>query len=114
MPDYPGAAGRTGYAVGLDVPASVCALLADLNAAGYTVADAPGDSPALLQRLERGADEPALALADYEVLLAQLPATIADEIMSAWGTPDTDPDFRGGAFHFRKHSFGNFLKRRWS
>ena len=30
MPDYPGAPGRTGYAVGLDVPASVNALLADL------------------------------------------------------------------------------------
>ncbi len=30
MPDYPGAPGRTGYAVGLDVPASVVALLADL------------------------------------------------------------------------------------
>ncbi len=35
MPDYPGAPGRTGYAVGLDVPASVLALLADLAAAGY-------------------------------------------------------------------------------
>ena len=30
MPDYPGAPGRTGYAVGLDVPASVIALLDDL------------------------------------------------------------------------------------
>ena len=31
MPDYPGAAGRTGYAVGLDVPASVLAMLHDLK-----------------------------------------------------------------------------------
>ena len=31
MPDYPGAAGRTGYAVGLDVPASVIAMLHDLK-----------------------------------------------------------------------------------
>jgi cobaltochelatase CobN len=30
LPDYPGAFGRTSYAVGLDVPASVMALLADL------------------------------------------------------------------------------------
>ena len=37
MPDYPGAPGRAGYAVGLDVPASVVALLADLAAAGYCV-----------------------------------------------------------------------------
>ena len=31
MPDYPGAAGRTGYAVGLDVPSSVIAMLHDLK-----------------------------------------------------------------------------------
>ncbi len=37
MPDYPGAAGRNGYAVGLDVPASVLALLEDLRGAGYAV-----------------------------------------------------------------------------
>ncbi len=37
MPDYPGAPGRAGYAVGLDVPASVVALLADLAEAGYGV-----------------------------------------------------------------------------
>ena len=37
MPDYPGAKGRTGYAVGLDVPASVIAALDDLAAAGYAV-----------------------------------------------------------------------------
>ena len=41
MPDYPGAPGRTGYAVGLDVPASVIALLDDLAAAGYVVRGAP-------------------------------------------------------------------------
>src|SRR6188472_2714502 len=41
LPDYPGASGRSGYAVGLDVPASVIALLADLDVAGYDVADAP-------------------------------------------------------------------------
>ena len=37
MPDYPGAAGRTGYAVGLDVPSSVIAMLHDLKKAGYAV-----------------------------------------------------------------------------
>ena len=37
MPDYPGAPGRTGYAVGLDVPASVMALLDDLTDAGYAL-----------------------------------------------------------------------------
>src|SRR5229473_3572515 len=52
MPDYPGAPGRTGYAVGLDVPASVVALLGDLAAAGYGVHDAPLTSQALFDGLD--------------------------------------------------------------
>jgi cobaltochelatase CobN len=51
MPDYPGAPGRTGYAVGLDVPASVVALLSDLAAAGYAADDAPPTARALLDAL---------------------------------------------------------------
>jgi len=107
MPDYPGAGGRTGYAVGLDVPASVLALLADLDAAGYAVADMPATSAALLQGLEEGAETPALHLADYTALLAKLPATVAEEITAAWGAPENDPDFRNGAFRFRAAQFGN-------
>jgi cobaltochelatase CobN len=53
MPDYPGAPGRTGYAVGLDVPASVVALLGDLEAAGYGVRGAPQTSGALLDGLDK-------------------------------------------------------------
>ena len=41
MPDYPGAPGRTGYAVGLDVPASVIAALEDFSTAGYAVEGTP-------------------------------------------------------------------------
>jgi len=52
MPDYPGAPGRTGYAVGLDVPASVLALLADLAEAGYQVADVPSSPRTLLDELD--------------------------------------------------------------
>jgi cobaltochelatase CobN len=51
MPDYPGAPGRAGYAVGLDVPGSVVALLADLATAGYGVEGAPETSKALLDAL---------------------------------------------------------------
>jgi cobaltochelatase CobN len=53
MPDYPGAPGRAGYAVGLDVPASVVALLADLAEAGYGVDAAPETPRALLDSLNR-------------------------------------------------------------
>ncbi len=55
MPDYPGAPGRTGYAVGLDVPASVVALLADLAEAGYGVAGRSAKSAqTLLEALKPG------------------------------------------------------------
>ena len=53
LPDYPGAPGRTGYAVGLDVPASVNALLADLATDGYAVSSAPSSSKALLDVLRK-------------------------------------------------------------
>jgi cobaltochelatase CobN len=55
MPDYPGAPGRTGYAVGLDVPASVVALLTDLAGAGYAVEDAPQNTRSLLDELDGAA-----------------------------------------------------------
>ena len=56
IPDYPAAAGRTGYAVGLDVPASVLAMLADLRAAGYAVEGVPETPRELMRMLERRAD----------------------------------------------------------
>ncbi len=56
MPDYPGAPGRTGYAVGLDVPASVVALLADLAEAGYRVDDAAAVSVSAARSAGGGPD----------------------------------------------------------
>ena len=107
MPDYPGAPGRTGYAVGLDVPASVVALLGDLGAAGYGIEDAPPTSRALLDGLSREAADAVLALDTYQQLLADLPAAIASGIAAAWGEPADDPDVRHGAFRFRARSFGH-------
>ena len=109
MPDYPAAGGRTGYAVGLDVPQSIVALLSDLAAAGYDVRDRTENSRALLEQLELGAREPALSLAGYSRLLAELPAEIGRHITAAWGDPENDPDFRDGAFRFRAGRFGNIL-----
>ncbi len=109
MPDYPGAPGRTGYAVGLDVPASVLALLDDLADAGYAVANKPSQSSALLAALAAGADECALTLAAYRTLLSRLPAVAAAKLVEAWGAPETDPDVRDGAFQFRANKFGNII-----
>jgi len=88
MPDYPGAPGRTGYAVGLDVPTSVVALLSDLAAAGYRVDDAPATPRVLLDGLNATAAKPlpaSLPLADYMRLIEQLPPEIASRIEAAWG-----------------------------
>jgi len=109
MPDYPGAKDRAGYAVGLDVPASVLAALNDLGNGGYTIADAPSVSRALLDELSPGARDTALPLADYARLLARVPQGAVEELYQAWGEPTDDPDLRDGAFRFRARSFGNVI-----
>jgi cobaltochelatase CobN len=107
LPHYPGAPGRTGYAVGLDVPASVVALLADLADAGYAVDEAPPTSRALLDALSGDGTDAALPLAAYARWLADLPAAVAERIGAAWGKPADDPDQHDGAFRFRARRFGN-------
>jgi cobaltochelatase CobN len=109
MPDYPGAKDRAGYAVGLDVPASVLAALADLAVAGYAVDGAPKTSRALLDGLARGDDDAALTLEDYARLLACAPRSAVEKIHEAWGDPLHDPDIRDGAFRFRAQKFGDIL-----
>src|SRR5262249_48137672 len=108
MPDYPGAPGRTGYAVGLDVPASVLALLDDLRDAGYAVEPSPQTARALIDALVPDADA-SLALDDYARLLAALPADVAARVTTAWGAPAGDPEVRDGAFRFRAHALGNVI-----
>ncbi len=109
MPDYPGAPGRTGYAVGLDVPASVVALLGDLKDAGYTIENAPAEPRDLLDGLAAGADEATLSLPRYRDLLARVPAAAAARVHEAWGDPADDPDLRDGAFCFRARRYGNIF-----
>ncbi|MGN6749108.1 MAG: cobaltochelatase subunit CobN [Xanthobacteraceae bacterium] len=109
MPDYPGAKDRAGYAVGLDVPASVLASLDDLTDAGYAVAGAPRTSHALLDELARGSDPAALSLEVYTRLLARVPRSAAEKLHQAWGEPADDPDLRDGAFRFRAQTFGNVV-----
>ena len=125
MPDYPAAnrtngvhpakgapaaareSGRIGYAVGLDVPASVTALLADLGEAGYVVNAAPSASRALLDAVERGSPEAVLDLKTYRELSAALPEPAQRQIHDAWGDAADDPDVRDGAFRFRAAWFGH-------
>ena len=109
MPDYPGAPGRTGYAVGLDVPASVIALLDDLAAAGYVVRGVPETPRHLLDALAAGGDEAALSIAEYETLLARVPDAAVARLRDAWGEPADDPGVRDGRFRLRAQTFGKVL-----
>jgi cobaltochelatase CobN len=109
MPDYPGAPGRTGYAVGLDVPASVLALLDDLRDAGYAVAATPSSARDLLARLDGASGAATLSLGDYAGLLAALPAGVAQRVAAAWGEPAADAAVADGAFRFRACRFGNVV-----
>ena len=83
MPDYPGAPGRTGYAVGLDVPSSVIAMLQDLKTAGYSVEAIPESPRDLLRLLDRG--DHGLSHADYVALVSEVPAEAMEKVEAAWG-----------------------------
>jgi cobaltochelatase CobN len=109
MPDYPGAPGRTGYAVGLDVPASVIALMNELAAAGYGVSGVPKTPRDLLDTLALGATDTKLSIAEYENLLRRVPGAAVARLREAWREPADDLDARDGAFQFRARNFGNLL-----
>ncbi|WP_287186679.1 cobaltochelatase subunit CobN, partial [Mesorhizobium sp.] len=84
--DYPSAPGRTGYAVGLDVPSSVLAMLHDLSEQGYTVEGIPQTPRALLDELEIGGQ--GLSLNDYRDFSETLPTAAVRAVEGAWGSPD--------------------------
>ncbi|RUW69260.1 cobaltochelatase subunit CobN, partial [Mesorhizobium sp. M1E.F.Ca.ET.063.01.1.1] len=127
IPDYPSAPGRTGYAVGLDVPSSVLAMLHDLKEQGYAVDGIPQSPRALLDALEMGGQ--GLSLDDYRCFSAELPMAVIDAVEAAWGEaegeiglreapPSVLPDISGrteggvhaltlASFPFRAATFGN-------
>ena len=99
LPDYPGADGRTGYAVGLDAPASVLAILHDLAAAGYRVDGIPATSRELLSLLADAT--PAVEGAAWAAAFDRLPGAARDKVTAAWGPPPKGPH------RLRHHRFGN-------
>lgn len=105
IPDYPNAPGRTGYAVGLDVPQSVLEMLHDLAAAGYEVGTIPATARALLDILERRSAE--FSVSGYETHASQIPEAAKEKLSAAWGEPSEDEDVADGAFRFRAATFGN-------
>ena len=100
LPDYPARGGRTGYAVGLDTPASAIAIAEALRAAGYDVAHGL-DAPSLIAALEDGPLELMLTLGGYEAELASTPPDFRQSLLAAWGEPSNDRDLIDGAFRVR-------------
>jgi cobaltochelatase CobN len=88
IPDYPSAPGRTGYAVGLDVPSSVLAMLHDLREQGYRVDGIPQSPRELLDLLNVGG--PGLGLDEYTLLSADLPSEARKAVEAAWGETSAD------------------------
>ena len=110
MPDYPGAAGRTAYAVGLDVPASIVALIADLADAGYRVTGAAAKFAGAARggrgghRRSHGFRCTTIAACSASFRPKSRPASKRHGAM-----PEADPDVSDGAFRFRAAQFGNVL-----
>ncbi|MBZ9908602.1 cobaltochelatase subunit CobN [Mesorhizobium sp. BR115XR7A] len=113
IPDYPGAPGRTGYAVGLDVPSSVLAMLHDLSEQGYAIDGIPQTPRELLDLLERGSD--GLGLNDYLDFSKELPTSAIAAVKAAWGRAENETGLRSHTpslsgkhhFPFRAAHFGN-------
>jgi cobaltochelatase CobN len=108
LPDYPARGGRTGYAVGLDTPASAVAISETLRAAGYDVACGL-DAPSLIGALTEGPLEAALTLDEYEAELLSTPPDFQRSLSAAWGEPADDRDAIDRAFRFRFVRLGKLI-----
>ena len=107
MANYPNKDGRMGNGVGLDTPAATLTVLQALKRAGYQTGDLPGQSDALITRMQAGPtnDFSALAsreitetlnMADYQLFFAQLPAPVQEQVTQRWGAPEADPFYLPG------------------
>lgn len=100
---YPGRSDQMAHAVGLDVLGSLPAILQVLRGHGY---DAP-DVPALADALQKR--HMSWDIAAYSAALAQVPLSLQESLVQAWGAPQDDPLAREGAFHFPALLAGRML-----
>ncbi|MBE1293725.1 MAG: cobaltochelatase subunit CobN [Rhodobacteraceae bacterium] len=100
---YPGKDWNMAHAVGLDPLASVDAVLGDLQDAGFQTSPSDKLEAALLNNTI------AWPLEAYRFALAKLPDALRDDLTEVWGTPENDPGFANGAFHFKATKRGNVL-----
>lgn len=99
---YPRKDWNMAHAVGLDALASAEAILDDLTLAGHAIDQA---SAPLQDAL--GTETIDWPLAEYRAALARLPQSLQDDLIAAWGQPETDaPDDH---FHFAATTRGQTL-----
>ncbi|MBA1156705.1 cobaltochelatase subunit CobN [Microvirga mediterraneensis] len=108
LSDYPARGGRAGFAVGLDTPASACAILDHLEQAGYA-AGRRFSAEDLMPLLTEGEAPFEVPLSCYRDWLDALPTEHRAAIDERWGAPENDPAFADEAFHFRAVRAGNVL-----
>lgn len=108
LSDYPAKAGRAAYAVGLDTPASLAGIAAELKAAGYDIAT-PDDCGVFIRALAESAPMEAFSLDDYRAVFEELPASLRDAIDAAWGAPEADSHVAQNAFRFRALRLGKLI-----
>ncbi len=105
MSDYPARGGRTGYAVGLDTPASVTAMLSLLGSEGFSV----GETRDIEAFLRDPAERIDIPLRAYRGWLAALPESLQRAIDETWGDAANDPAIVGEAFRLPVLRCGNVL-----
>ncbi|MBU8872527.1 cobaltochelatase subunit CobN [Reyranella sp. MMS21-HV4-11] len=85
LSDYPARGGRTGYAVGLDTPASVVGILRLLCAEGYDVGGLDWQVADVERLLAGDADWVDISLDRYRRWLSELPGSLQGDLAETWG-----------------------------
>ncbi len=107
LSEYPAKGGRTGYAVGLDGPASLAAIADDLRDAGFDIGPL-ASSGELIAALESQATI-SFPVAAYLDLFQTLPAALCEAVTKAWGEPADDPAVQDGSFRFKAIAAGKLI-----
>ncbi len=121
LANYPNKDGRIANGVGYDTPASTVAILAAMQAEGYTVSDYPTTGNGIIDDLQRGPTNALrstvpswpgstgayLPLEAYLRHFSTLPEPVRTRITERWGDPSRDPFFAAGAFHLPVRLYGN-------
>lgn len=90
LSDYPARGGRTGYAVGLDTPASVVEILMLLRAEGYDVGGCDWKVADVERLLLGDADWLEIPFEKYRHWLAALPDALRSDLAETWGAASKD------------------------